>query len=697
MSRFTARLRGAVAAPSPGKLVPTSQWNGTPDTGFGGVNPPKPTAVARTAAKPALRPLILQHHMITGADGSHFIVYTARAKGGVQKVRAWMEGNYIDKTDRSWVTYTDIRGVARVLYGYVFEVDYAAAQAIAANGRATVIAEAWANNGAYVKQLSPERTVHFRPGAALTAGARYDVVRTVGPSGADHTTLGAAMSYAAANSTVCVGIKIITSGNYIPAAATTKLLAATRPTEVFAADGVVAVMADYATSFLTCDLDGLRFRGTGIKIDTGASTNGQYVLGVRDGSNKVMQFDGVEIYTGGPAGRAGFTGSGSTLLRNGEQLNQFWIGGATGGRIEFKDCDMHDLTAYGVVFAESVINCDLADISGSALEKITGVIHGGSATRIGGYFSGLTTHLHAMDIAYVGAGVGSYSITDTSNGSTGKANGAPGFLNLFVDAVFATSFSLTTYPTTAALAAAITAYGNGWSATNDAANDRASSHLSRAGQVPAYVTYPAVSLVAGSTSLTTVMDIHADVVVHDGATYSNAIFEFLRIDELVASAPFSQNGDAIMQDVSYGPFAIRDTSSLNGNVAQYGYMSGKMEHVIYEGITIHGAGAGIYLKATSGIDADSQIKNSYFNTIFWSGAPDADLGFEGLVTKSALPSGATTGDGSKSLGAADESSFIDAATGVPVLDGSLKLLNGSYAGAKAPVATDDNGGWNLTV
>lgn len=697
--------RSAPAAPAPTLLGPSLQWDGTPASGYGDANPAKPQAGTRDAARPALRPLFLQHHLITGDDGSHLLVWTSRSKSGVSRIQVGMEGNFIDISTRSWVSYTDERGVGRKLFGYVAPVDYAAAQAIAPNGIAVVTCKSWARNGSYLPQVCPERIVHFRPGAALTAGARYSVVKTVGPTGADYTTLAAAMAYAAANNaSQYVGIKILASGNYKPQSGTT-LLAAARPVEVFAATGVTAVMGDYSSSIVTPSVDGLRFRGMGIVIDTSTSTTLGWALHVRTTSNGVLQFDGVEIKTGdgGPSAAAnGITGSGATILRNGKQPSTFWIGNAaTYGHIEFKDCDVHDMAAYGLVQCDSIINCDLRDISGTAVENLKGVMHGGSITRIGGVLTGLVDHVNALDLTFAGPGVGSYSHTGVSNGTAGASNGVDGYFNLYVDGVFVQSFNLATYGLGPALAGAINAYGTGWTATADPANDRAMAHLSRAGQVPSYILYPPIALVAGAASLTTIMDIHADAIVHHSATYSNVLAEFVEIDELVAAAPISVDASATMEDAFWSNINVRDTSAAEGKTAQAGYLKGVGRHVGWSNITIQGTGAGEFFgNGPMAMDTDCFLTNVYAYNWFWSAAVDADLAWQGLAINNAtLPTGATAGNYSTSLGGAAESTYLDAATGVPVLGGLLLAANGDYRGAKVPtaLADADNQGWAIAA
>lgn len=696
---------GPVGAAS-AMLAPTAQWTGALDSGFGTANPAKPSAASRTNARPSLRPLFLDHHFITGAsDGSQVLVYAADAIEpddlalDIDHVRVWLEGNYVDVSARTMTTYTDLRGVTRYLIGFAVEIDYAAAQAIAANGKARICAEAFCTDGTWVKQVAPEQIVHFRPGAALTAGARYDVVRTVGPSGADHTTLAAAMGYAVSNPNQYVGIKIMASGNYRPQAGTDKLTA-TQATEVFANAGVTANIGVPGTTAgsgnTAINLEAMRFRGQGITLDASFSANFSWVISVPNGSGLLVQFDGADIFSGNGGGTAGYSGSGSALLFNGDGPSQFWIGNYSSAVIEFKDCAFHDLAGYGVVGATSVINCDFTDVSGSAVENLKGVLHGGTMTRIGGVPSGLVTHVDALTITYSGGGTASVSRTSTSNGSSGALNGHDGFLNLYVGGVFQTSFNTASYVSEAALAAAITAYGNGFAATAGAGSRMAPKYLSRAGQVPTYVLYPAVNFSAGSITLTEIMDIHANAIVHHTLSQDNFNIGYVNIVDLIGSAPISQDRSATLQDGTYRNINVVDTSSANGATAQRGYISAASTNVNFKRISIQGSGSGVFFAAPgAGFDADCGLVDSYINYTFWSGTADSDFAWRGLVIQNgSLPSGASAGNDSKSLSGASESGFINATTGVPTLDGSLKLATGRYAGAKQPAAGDFNY-WNV--
>ncbi len=706
----TATSNGVTVTTAASILVPTAQWTGAADSGYGTANPAKPLPVTRSAAKPTLRPLFIQHHFITGADGSDYVVYTSRCRGGVSYVRIWMEGNYVDVTTRSWVTYTDLRGTARKLYGFVAQIDYAATQALHVNGRATICAEAFPVNGAYLKQVAPERTVHLRPGSALIAGNRYDEVKTVGTS-ADYASLPLAMTYAmgqaASNPNKYIGFKIITSGFHSPeCTGFNELLACTHATEVFADTGVTATIGKTSgTSF--CTLDGTRLYGPGVRIDTCPTSNPNVTtaLGINNdsGSGHLFQAVGIEVYTGSGDGSGNFSGSGAALLYLGEQPGQAWFNnsnGPGGSHIEWKDCNFHDIAAYGFLGAESVINCDMTNVSGSGWENVWGVIHGGSVNQIGGFNCGLRTQKTALTITYGGAGTASWSVTTTSNGSTPYNNGSFGYLNLYVNGIFQTSFSTSTYKTSLALRDAINTYGSSFSATYDATNaGRGMNYLSKAGLEPTDPLYPATNFSGGSAVLTTTYDIHANAIVNHDGTYSNWAAEFVEETELNGTASWSVDNTATMQDAIYANLNALDTSSANSITAQAGYLSGTFQHAGWEHTTDMGAGAGHYIGGTT-FDPDCYWLNGYDYHIYYVHSADLDMNWDGLAINGgsgALPSGATTN--CATMSSAAESTYIST-VGVPILNGGLKVPGGAYRCATLPTSLIDNSqygnyGWNV--
>lgn len=709
MGRLNLLLRGAGGSGgSPATLLaPSTQWNGTPETGFGTAKPAKPTAATRVNARPTLRPLFLEHHLVTGAnDGSEILVFAADSidptvlTTDIDYVRVWCEGNYVDVSDRTMTTYTDLRGTTRYLIGYAVRLDWATAQGITSNGRARICAEAFSTDGTWTKQVSPERTVHFRPGSSLTAGQRYDVVKTVGASGADYTSLGAAMGYAATNNTQLVGIKIMDSGNYRPNS-TVSLSVATRPVEIFANTGVTAQMGIYGTTSGSGDtstgMDGVRFRGQGITLDTSTSANMTWAISVGSGSGDLCQFEGIEIYAGNGGGTSGYYGSGSGLLYNGDGPSQSWFGNVTSGIVQAKDCYVHDIPGYGFVSFDSVINCDISNISGSGVENVTGVLHGGSMTRIGGTPTGLVTHVNSLSISYGGAGTASVSRTTTSNGSSGAPNGRAGYVNLYVNGTFQTSFSTATYSTASALAAAINAYGNNFSATASGSSRLNTTYLSKSSYTPSQVMYPAENFSAGTIQLTEIIDIHADCIVHHTYARDNVNIGFVEINDLIGSAPISQNGDAAFTDVTYRNINIFDTSAANGATAQRGYIaSTNAKNCVLKNISCQGTGSGFWF-TSPGFDAYSGCVDTYVNYTFWSNSQDTDFKFKGLVIQAgSLPAGASAGNDSKTLSGAAESTFISSSTGRPVTDGDLKLGTNRYAGAKLPTAGSFNY-WNVSA
>lgn len=702
-------------------LAPSSNWTGTANSGWGvgttNGSYAKPTVPADTAlVMPSLQPGFLQYHFCTGTDGSDYLVFCSWALGpglGVQKVRVSTEGNFIDITTRSWLSYTDLRGTSRRIFGYVFQLDYATMQAAHANGQISICAESWANNGAWNRQCVIDYFVNMRPGSALTAGNRYDEVKTFG-SGGDYSTCGAAMSYAAAQATAnpnkIIGLKPTGTGTYDATVATTQLNTCTHATEIFVdpASGHTATIANYGGT-VQLALEGLRFWGKDIKFDVTASGSFSPSFRLDNAlTRKLTQFVGCEFYGGNANGAAGTSGSGSSYLVGGEQINQPWIGNVStvNAWVEWKDVYAHDLPAYGLGFGKTLINCDVSNVSGSGAECIWGLIAGGSQNRIGGYFSGLNVHQHSIDITNTGGGTPTYTKTTTSNGSTAAGNGSFGFLNLYRNGSFVVSFNLSTYTTFSALATAINASTgtSGFTATADGAAILNTSFCSKSGLNPSDALYPAVSFSSNVAAITSLIDIHGDAIVHHGSVspgdrvFNNFIAQMVTENELSGTAPISTDGTAEMQNCAYVCINGIDTSSANGISAQRGYWQGIGKNHQWASVSVTGSGAGTYISGTS-FDANTGITGVYQPTIFWTGSQQANYFFQALrVNINSLPAGATSGNDSY-LRSSAESTFIDASTGVPVLNGDLKNLV-SYSCALVPtsliVNTDSgNYGWNI--
>jgi hypothetical protein len=161
-------------------LGPGSLWNGTPGSGFAGAPPQDPT---RTTAKPVLH--WWQPSQIRGV-GPTLIGVIADAKGGISHVDFYVEGNVQANVTQTYYTDTDVNGLSRTRPFWGINVDCAAACAAHPTGAIRVYAKAYANDGTIQPRVIGPLTIYPRATA-------YDWDKTVAASGADYTTLAAAM------------------------------------------------------------------------------------------------------------------------------------------------------------------------------------------------------------------------------------------------------------------------------------------------------------------------------------------------------------------------------------------------------------------------------------------------------------------------------------------------------------------------
>lgn len=120
----------------------TAQGNGTGALG-------DPT---RTTAKPVLQLFTVPHQRFTS---KFTLMFKADAKGGVSKVRVYVEGAVLDITTQSWHRYTDVNGLEKWFYGYICEIDpanYTSKLTDATRG-IRVFARAYPTDGTFQTQL----------------------------------------------------------------------------------------------------------------------------------------------------------------------------------------------------------------------------------------------------------------------------------------------------------------------------------------------------------------------------------------------------------------------------------------------------------------------------------------------------------------------------------------------------------------
>jgi hypothetical protein len=237
-------------------LSPGASWNGTINSGYAG-NPP--TAVARSTAKPVCNWNEVPMQVFT-ADYNVGVV--AFAKGGIQKVRFYCEGNTVDVTDWALNSRTG-------KYEYFCTLTYAD---FSGDGDINLYAEAYPNDTGMQKRL-------IGPFRLRRSATTYDATLTIAPSqseivGSRYTSIKNALTYC---NTVPKKarplITIMESGTYDAAAQGSAFTAlATGWATITTDTGVTATIRPGTYGLLRPKYDGVRYKGSGIIIDLGGIT-----------------------------------------------------------------------------------------------------------------------------------------------------------------------------------------------------------------------------------------------------------------------------------------------------------------------------------------------------------------------------------------------------------------------------------------
>ena len=256
---------------------PSASWNGTSLSG--GTPPTDPT---RTTAKPAIHWLVPSTlRFVSG--GNIAIGVDADCIGGVQRVDFWVEGTVFSVYEPQFYRDTSTNGSARARYGYWITLDAAAFTAVSTTGDARIYATAYPND-----TTMQARTVGITSGVVATDNLRGDYAmtvypraaandwsKTVAPSGADYTTIAAAITAARAATAEAPLITITTTGSYEVTSDADNYANGKGFCTITASSGVTATLgraAAFAPSTPSAwpwlpGWDGIEFRGSGIVFD----------------------------------------------------------------------------------------------------------------------------------------------------------------------------------------------------------------------------------------------------------------------------------------------------------------------------------------------------------------------------------------------------------------------------------------------
>jgi hypothetical protein len=472
-------------------------YNGTALSGLGGS---QLTDATRTTAKPAIHWLMpsdlrLVSNIVVGVD--------ADANGGISKVTFNWEGGTVDVTTPSFYVDTSAKGTSRVRWGYWVTLNAASARAISETGASRLFAIAYPSDVTMQARTigitsGVPATDNLRGDYALTVyprAASNDWVKTVAPTGADYTTIAAAITAARAASAEAPLITITATGSYELTSDANNYANGKGFCTITTSSGVTATLGR-ASAFAPSTpaswpwlpgWDGIEFRGSGIVFD-------QRNWSTINTTTKPTWFNGCK-----------FTNSIGTLY------SYYWNGGIHPG--------------FGASNANYWDDVTIEHVSGEGL-KNQRYIRG---CTINQYSDDLFTATHYVADNYVrfyeiapwiGTFQGSTNFTGlringpanaTVSKTAGDAQG--GNLLLRVSGSTVATIALGYYgndtnPTIDAVVTAINAYGNGWSAS--AQNSRGTMRPSLLG-TPTGNAGTFTDLVASTTlNLNAGSDFHAD-------------------------------------------------------------------------------------------------------------------------------------------------------------------------------------------
>jgi hypothetical protein len=661
-------LLASTAGPSPSipTIGPSGTWTGTAGSGYGGSPPTDPV---RTTAKPMLRPLFVENDVFIS---DRTIVVDAMATAGVTKVRFYCEGNTVDVTSPRWVPYTDVNGVSRLMYGYAVTLDKAAFDAITASGTANIYAEAYPTDGALQNRVIGPFRMHNR--ATLYAGTR-----TVAPSGADHTTIVAALNWITTNSPSARNyrIQITASGDYaLNTAVSSKYDGATHWVTIEAAGGVTASITSSTTrTNIRPQYDGLRFKGSGIVLDHAKFSS----IVMESTGTGLLWIDGCTIQQTG----------GKFAVFDGIFPQSYWMSMSSGTARNFyaTDCSTTGGVFNGFSYCNLALNCYIDDISSDAFQNNKYFQGLTSAALSPSGVGGLRTHLAAIDLTYTGAGVPKIAISGSPNTPTGASTRT---LQCYVDGVaVGTALTITNptysptgsgYTTWATVAAHIDALADFGATVNGAAGTRRAISASKAGLTPtdtlANGTGREITFTAGAAQMTSIFDVHSDLAQYFG-NYENYGGRFMSGKQIDGQGFFVDGTSTTLADCQFSGIEISSTAT--GNNTQF--YSAWSHSSIYNLtacnqdvlMRIDGAGAAKF-------NPDTRCKFSNFscyNFRWATGTPDADLVIDRVnVETGTLPTGTTNGT------TATTNLYVSAPSDLTPVTGGNLLVSGTYLGAR---------------
>jgi hypothetical protein len=567
--------RPASAPPSAAQplVSPGAGWTGTALSG--GTPPTDPT---RTTAKPAVQWLQasgqrLASNLVIGAD--------ADALGGVAYVDFWVEGSAQRVTTATVYVDTDVNGKTRKRVGYWITLDVAGAAARHPGGQIAVIATTTAKDGAMQTRtigVTPADNAPNQPHSFYVDTVANDFIKTIAASGADYTSLKAALNAAQAAGAKSPLLTFTQTGAYeLENGTWTSYTGGKGFCVITHAPGVTATLRVSSAPASTADwikdlrYQGIEFRGSGIRIDK-------------------HNF----VTLGGSFDTLPNRMNGATLTNSaGTSDTTYWEKGQPPGGFFQTASYWEDSHVEYVRLALNVqlmvIGCDQRDPRGDILS--------GTHNVQNAYFN-------TMDQSFFTMPINALTISSTVASSTFQRSGADGGGSLVLTDANGTqtiTFGANSFSAmfnVSDVVAAINAR-TGWTATL-LDDTRAANHLV-AGRNGGSGTLTAVTSTA--QTLTTSIDIHADVwQAYNGATpRTNAI---VRNIVVLGIAPndgneiFFLDSPTPRQDLIFSGSVFGSTGTINGG-ATTPWSDNSSSHVVMKNCSMPDSGMNIAITSTS--------------------------------------------------------------------------------------------------
>lgn len=526
--RSQAQAIGGVSADGLPYIGPGSAWNGTAASGYAGA---VPAAETRVTASPAVQfwtpsKLRFASDLVIGVD--------ADALGGIAHVEFYVEGA-TQKVGLSLYEDKDVNGLPRRREGYWLRLNPKAFTGRNAKGTVHVYARATAKDGTMQTRLMGPLILYPRD-------AESDFVKTIAPSGADFSSLRAALGAAQAAGAEAPMLTITQSGDYeVEDGTWPRYVNGKGFCVVQAAPGVTATLKRSAMPTTIAGFpwdiryDGVEFRGKGIILDKRNFTT----IGTANNP------------AGGRINGAKVTNS------IGTRDTLYWFKGVPPVGLFVTPSYLEDSTFEYVPGAGSfqvmVANCNFRGILGDVFTGTHFVVGTYHDSMDQGFYR---TSIDSLSVAYTGSGVATIekSAFDGGGASHGSNGNNTQKIFLRVSDVTVASIALGSMPTDANynVSDVVNAINNvpGWSATL-LDDSRHASHLLGKGFGNTNG-FDRTVVNATPKTLITLVDIHADwwQAYTGGPIRSNAI---LRNNVQLGMMPEQGNEmfllDAHLQDI----------------------------------------------------------------------------------------------------------------------------------------------------